>query len=90
MESIVPYAIWLAIILGGLGIVALGIFSLRNLFYGKVEPLSIAIVAVPGVIVVVLRLMMPTWAEAAMGTLLAMFALTLLGLLVSGARSLFT
>ncbi len=90
METIVPYAIWAALILGGLGIVALLIFSLRNLFYGKVEPLSIAIVAVPGVIVVVLRLVLATWAQAAMGTLLAMFALTLLGLFLSGVRSLFT
>lgn len=89
MESIVPYAIWAALILGGLGVLSLLLFSIRNLFHGKMELLSMAILAVPGVIVVVLRAMMDTWAQAAISTLLAMFALTLLGLLVSGVRSMF-
>lgn len=90
MESIVPYAIWTALILAGLGVVSLLLFSIRNVFHGKIELLSMVILAVPGVIVVIMRLIMDTWAQAAIGTLLAMFALTILGLLLSGVRSMFT
>ncbi|NBB72747.1 MAG: hypothetical protein GVY35_03595 [Bacteroidetes bacterium] len=90
METIVPYAIWAALILAGLGVLSMGVFSLRNLAYGKVEPLSIAILIIPGVILGILGVVMDTWAQAAMTTLLVMFGLTLLGLLASGIRSLFT
>lgn len=89
MESIVPYAIWTALILAGLGILSMGLFSLRNLTYGKVEPLSVAILVVPAIILGVLGLMMDSWAQAAMTTLVIMFGLTLLGLLISGIRSIF-
>lgn len=89
METIVPYAIWAAIILAGAGILLMGAFSLRNLTYGKVEPLSVAILAVPGVLILILGFTMSSWAQAAMMTFLLMFALTLLGLLVSGVRNLF-
>lgn len=89
METIVPYAIWAALILAGLGLLAMGVFSLRNLTYGKVEPLSVVILIIPGVILAVLGLVMNTWAQAAMMTLLIMFGLTILGLLLSGLRSLF-
>jgi hypothetical protein len=67
----------------------MGAFSLRNLTYGKVEPLSVVILIVPGIILLILGFTMPSWAQAAMLTLIIMFALTLLGLLVSGVRSLF-
>jgi len=89
MQAIVPYAIWAAIILAGLGVLSMGVFSLRNLTYGKVEPLSVVILVIPGIILVILGLIMDTWAQAAMTTLLIMFGLTLLGLLLSGIRSLF-
>lgn len=90
MQAIVPYAIWTALILAGLGLLSMGVFSLRNLTHGKVEPLSVAILIIPGVILAVLGMVMSSWAQAAMMTLLIMFGLTLLGLLVSGIRSIFT
>ncbi len=89
MESIVPYAIWAAIIIAGAGALLMVAFSARSLAYGKVEPLSVAILAVPGVLILILGLTMSSWAQAAMLTFLIMFALTLLGLLISGVRSLF-
>ncbi len=89
MESIVPYAIWAAIILAGAGALLMVAFSIRNLMYGKVQPLSVAILAVPGAIILILGLTMSSWAQAAMLTFLIMFGLTLVGLLVSGVRSLF-
>lgn len=90
MENLVVYAIWAALLLAAGGVLLMGVFSLRNLTYGKVEPLSIAILIIPGIILGVLGVVMDTWAQAAMTTLLVMFGLTLLGLLASGVRSLFT
>lgn len=89
MQAIVPYAIWTAVALAGLSVLLMGVFSLRNLTYGKVEPISIVIIIIPGIILGVLGLMMDSWAQAAMTTLLIMFGLTILGLLVSGIRSMF-
>jgi len=89
MESIVPYAIWAAIILAGAGALLMVGFSVRSLTYGKVEPLSVAILAVPGALILILGLTMSSWAQAAMLTFLIMLVLTLLGLLISGVRSLF-
>lgn len=90
MEALVPYAIWAVVILVGLGIVAIVLFGLRGLTYGKVDPLSIAIVAVPAVVLVVLGLVMDSWAEAGIWTVVIMFAIASLALLLSGTRGLIT
>lgn len=82
-------AIWAAVLLTGLGVVAIGLFGLRNLTYGKVEPISIAAVALPVAVLAVLGLVMPTWAEAGIMTLLLMFVLSLIGLAWSGVTNLF-
>lgn len=89
MEAIVPYAIWASIIIAGLGILAIAVFSVRGLMYGKVEPISVGVMVVPVVLFVVLGLVMPSWALAAMWTVLIMFALALLALLYTGVRSFF-
>lgn len=87
-NAILPIAIWAAIALAGLGLLGMGIFGLRSLVYGKVEPLSIAIIAIPGVLVLVLGYTMETWAQAGIFTLVIMFGLALLGLLLTGLRQL--
>lgn len=85
---ILPIAIWAAILLAGLSILGMGIFGIRSLVYGKVEPLSIVLIAIPGVILVVLGYTMETWVQAGIFTLVIMFGLSLLGLLFTGARQL--
>jgi hypothetical protein len=81
-------AVWSAIILTGLSLAALGAFGLRNLTYGKVENLSIAAVALPGVILAILGVAMETWAEAGILTLIIMFVLSMIGLVYSGVTNL--
>jgi hypothetical protein len=88
-NAILPIAIWAAIALAGLSILGMGIFGLRSLVYGKVEPLSIAIIAIPGILIAVLGFTMQTWVQAGIYTLVAMFGLALLGLLLTGVRKLF-
>lgn len=88
-NAILPIAIWAAILLAGLSILGMGLFGLRSLFYGKVDPLSIVIIAIPGIIVAILGYTMETWAQAGIFTLVIMFGLAALGLLLTGVRQLF-
>lgn len=90
MNVILPVAIYAAIALIGLGILGMLISGLRSLAYGKLRPLTIGIVVVPGVLAVILGVSMETWAQAGIFTLLIMFGLTLLAMLVTGIRALFT
>lgn len=86
---ILPIAIWAALVLAALSILGMGIFGLRSLVYGKVEPLSIVLVGIPLAILVVLGYAMQTWAQAGIFTLVIVFGLSLLGLLATGVRQLF-
>ncbi|BBM73027.1 hypothetical protein [Rhodothermus marinus] len=90
MEGIVPLAIWAALILLGLGLVAQVIFGLRNLTYGKISPISMLIVVLPVLLMVVLGFTMGSWAQAGVITVLVMFALTAIALLLSGLRNMFS
>lgn len=86
---ILPIAIWAALLLAGLSILGMGIFGIRSLVYGKVEPLSIVLIAVPGVIILILGYTMETWVQAGIFTLVIMFGLALLGLFFTGVRQVF-
>ena len=88
-NDILPIAIWAAIALAGLSVLGMGIFGLRSLMYGKVEPLSIAIISIPAILIVVLGASMETWVQAGIYTLVVMFGLAVLGLLLTGLRKLF-
>ncbi len=89
MESIVPYVIWASLILTGLSLVAVLGYGIRGLAYGKADPTTIALLAIPAVILVVLGLTMDSWAEAAVLTCVITALLTMLALLASSARGLF-
>lgn len=86
MEELIPYAVWAAIILVGLGVVTMVLFGLRSLAYGKISWMSILIVVIPIVLLVILGLAMETWSEAAIMTTLIMLGLGVLGLFISGVR----
>lgn len=90
MEGIVPLAIWAALILLGLGLVAQVIFGLRNLTYGKISPISTLIVVLPVLLMVVLGFTVGSWAQAGVITVLVMFGLTAVALLLSGMRNMFS
>ena len=86
---ILPIAIWAAIGLAALSVLVMGVSGLRSVWYGKVDPLTIGIVAIPGVLVVVLRFVMETWVQAGIYTLVVMFGLLVLAFLATGLRQLF-
>jgi hypothetical protein len=86
---ILPIALWAAIGLAGLSILVMGLSGLRSVWYGKVQPLTIGIIALPGVLVLVLGLTMETWIQAGIYTLVTLFALLILGMVATGLRQAF-
>jgi hypothetical protein len=88
MDAILPLAVWLSIILAVLGLVAIAAFGLRSLSYGKVNALSVVIIAAPIVLVLILGLVMGEWDRAAIWTTVIMAGIALIGLAVYGVRSI--
>ncbi len=88
MDGIVPYAIWAVLIISGLSLVAILLFGLRGLSYGKMDPLTLVLLALPVLLVVILGFTMNSWAEAAIVTFLIELVLTALSLLLSSLRGL--
>lgn len=86
---ILPIAIWAAIGLAALSILVMGASGTRSVWFGKVEPLTIGIIAVPGVLVVILGVAMETWAQAGIYTVVAMFVLVILAMVATGLRQMY-
>ncbi len=89
MEGLVPIAIWISVILAGVGILVILLFGARSLMHGKISPLTLVIVVLPAVLLVLLGFVMGSWAEAGIWTLFIMAGLAILSLLLSGLRGLF-
>jgi hypothetical protein len=83
---ILPIALWAAIGLAGLSILVMGVTGLRSVWYGKVQPLTIGVIAIPGVIVLILGGVMETWVQAGIYTLAIMFGLLILAMVATGLR----
>lgn len=90
MEGIVPILVWLVLVVTGLGLLAIGLFGIRSLVQGKLNPVTIVLTMIPIVLLGVLGLVMDSWAEAAVTAFLISLVLTSLALLASGLRGLFT
>ena len=88
MDAIVPYAVWAALILVGLGVAGIVLFGLRNLTYGKINGLSAAIVVIPAIILVAIGFSTGEWDIAAIWTVVIMFGLAVAALFLSGLRGL--
>jgi hypothetical protein len=88
MENLVPYLIWAIVILVGLSLLMMLVFGLRSVSYGKVNPVSIVIIAIPMALFVGLGFAIGDWAEAGIYTVVIMIGLGLVGLLFSSARGL--
>ena len=88
METIVPYAIWGVLGLTGLSALAILLFGLRNLTYGKVNPLTVVLSAVPVVLLGAIGFATGDWSYAGIAATLITLAITSLTLLLSGMRGL--
>ncbi len=88
MDTILQLAVWLVLIVGGLGILAVAGFGIRSVVQGKISMLSAAMVAVPLVIALIIRLIVDSWIEAGVIATLVILALAIGALLLSGVRGL--
>ena len=88
--NLVVIAVYIVLALLGLGLVAMLLFGIRSVAFGKVNPLSMIIVVIPIVLLVVLGFVMGDWAEAGIMTIMIMLAISVLSLLVTGVKGLFT
>ncbi len=87
--TIVTIAIYVVLVMVGLGLLTMLLFGIRSLAYGKINPLNIGIVLTPIILLLVLGFVMGDWAIAAIYTVMIMFALAVLALLVTGIRGIF-
>jgi hypothetical protein len=88
METIVPYAVYLVLAIVVMGALAIVLFGIRNLTYGKVNPVTVALSSIPVVIMIILGFVMGDWAVAAIWTVLITLVLTTASLLLSSFRGL--
>ena len=88
METWIPYAVWLVLILIGISLLALVLFGARNLTFGKVNPLTIALTFVPIALLAVLGLVTGDWSYSGIITVLVMLVITSVTLFLSGLRGL--
>ena len=88
--DIVIIALSLVAGLMGLGLLAMLVFGVRSLVYGKLNPLTMAIICMPVVLLLVLGFVMGDWSRAGLLTIAIMLVLALVSLLLTGLKGLFT
>jgi hypothetical protein len=88
MESLIPIAVWLVLALIGLSLVAIAIFAVRNLTFGKVNALTIGLTFIPIALLVVLGFATGDWWYAGVIVVIVMLVITSITLLLSGIRGL--
>lgn len=81
-------ALYLVFALMGVGLLVMLASGIRSLMFGKVKMLSLAFMAVPPVLFLILGLALPTWTDAGIWTIIISLGLTLLTLLTSGVKNL--
>lgn len=86
--SVLNIALYVVFALMGLGLLVMLASGVRSLMFGKVKMISVALVAVPILLFIVLRLALPTWTDAGIMTIMLSLGLTLVALLVSGVKNL--
>ena len=86
----VVVAIYIVLALIGIGLLAMVAFGVRSVAYGKINAVSMGIVVVPLMLLLVLGLVMPSWAEAGIWTIVATLISALAALLVTGIKGLFS
>ena len=88
--NLVVIAIYIVLGLIGLGLLGMLLFGVRSLVFGKVNPLTIAFVCAPFVLLLVLGFILPSWAEAGIVTVAITLAVSLCALFGSGIKGLFS
>lgn len=88
--NLVVIAVYIVLALLGLGLLAMLLFGIRSVAFGKINPLTMVIVCIPLIILVALGFVMGDWAEAGIMTIMITLGLAVLSLLVTGIKGIFT
>ncbi len=86
--SLLNIALYIVLALIGVALLLMLASGIRSLMFGKVKVISLAFMAVPPVLFLILGLILPTWTDAGIMTIVISLGLTLLALLVSGIKNL--
>ena len=93
MENLVPIAVWIAVALTGLALLAVAIFGVVSALNGKLRPVALASMVIPLVIFGLLYFVFQgdpqPAAKAAVVTTLVMVVLGIGAVLFSGIRGVF-
>ncbi|MCY4171445.1 MAG: hypothetical protein OXE59_04695 [Bacteroidetes bacterium] len=81
-------ALYIVLALIGIALLVMLASGVRSLMFGKIKMISLAFMAVPPILFLILGLAMPTWADAGIMTIVISLVLTLAALLVSGVKNL--
>ncbi len=81
-------ALYIVFGLIGIGLLVMLASGIRSLMFGKVKTLSLALMAVPPILFLILGFALPTWTDAGIMTIVISLVLTLVALLVSGVKNL--
>jgi uncharacterized integral membrane protein len=79
---------WAVLTVTGLSCLAIVLFGIRNLTYGKVNPLTVVLSGIPVIILAVLGFVTGDWSYAGIMASLITLAFTSAALLLSGMRGL--
>ncbi len=86
---LVQILFWVAIALTGGTLLLMIIFGIRSLAHGKISPLSAVAIAFPIILMVILAFVMGDWALAGIWTALIVGLIAVVGLVLSGTRTMF-
>jgi hypothetical protein len=90
MEVLLPYLVWTVILLVALSLVAVLVFGLRGLVWGKASIFTIGSFLIPVLLFGILGLVVGDWIQAGIITMLVMLVLAGVGLVLTGARGVFS
>lgn len=87
--GIVGIAVYIVLILIGLGLLSMLVFGIRSAAYGKINPITLVIIVLPIILLGVLGLVMDDWSLAGIWTFIIMLIAATVALLVTGLKGLF-
>ena len=87
--AIEQIAIYLVIGLVAVSMLCILLFGIRAVAFGKVEPMKMIFLGFPFVLFAILGIVMPTWAEAGVYTLVVMIALAIGAMLFTSVKGVF-
>lgn len=89
MENLVPIAVWIVVLLVGLGLLSILLFGIRSVMSGKINKTSMIFMAVPLLLFAGIGLGTGDWPQAGIITTLVLIACAVLAMFWTSLQGLF-